>query len=43
MHDELHALLPDAVYTSLDANAHLPAEKRFKPQKACKRSSTSAL
>jgi hypothetical protein len=43
MHDELHALLPDAVYTALDANAHLPAEKRFKLQEACKKSSTSAL
>jgi hypothetical protein len=25
MHDDLHALLPDAVYTALDSNSHLPA------------------
>jgi hypothetical protein len=43
MHDELHALLPDAVYTALDSNAHLPADKRLKLQEACKKSSTSAL
>jgi hypothetical protein len=43
MHDELHSLLPDAVYTALDANAHLSAEKRFKLQEACKKSSISAL
>ncbi len=43
MHDELHALLPDAVYSALDSNAHLPADKRFKLQEACKKSSTSAL
>ncbi len=34
MHDDLYGLLPDAVYTALDANAHLPAEKRFKLQVA---------
>jgi hypothetical protein len=43
MHDKLHALLPDAVYTALDANAHLSADKRFKLQEACKKSNTSAL
>ncbi len=43
MHDELHSLLPDAVYTALDSNAHLSADKRFKLQEACKKSSTSAL
>jgi hypothetical protein len=43
MHDELHGLLPEAVFTALDANAHLPAEKRFKLQEACKKSNTSAL
>ncbi len=43
MHDKLHVLLPDAVYTSLDSNSHLPAEKRFKLQEACKKSNTSAL
>jgi hypothetical protein len=26
MHDDLHILLPDAVYTALDSNSHLPAE-----------------
>jgi hypothetical protein len=46
MHDELHSILPDAVYrlyTALDSNAHLSADKRFKLQEACKKSSTSAL
>jgi hypothetical protein len=43
MHDEPHALLPDAVYTALDSNAHLTADKRFKLQEACKKSNTSAL
>ena len=43
MHDELHALLPDAVYTALDSNSHLSAEKRYKLQEACKKSNTSAL
>jgi hypothetical protein len=43
MHDDLHILLPDAVYTVLDSNSHLPADKRFKLQEACKKSNTSAL
>jgi hypothetical protein len=43
MHDELHPLLPDAVYSALDSNSHLPPDKRFKLQEACKKSSTSAL
>ena len=43
MHEELHSLLPDAVYSALDSNAHLSAEKHFKLQEACKKSSTSAL
>jgi hypothetical protein len=43
MHDDLHILLPDAVYTALYSNSHLPAEKRFKLQEACKMSNTSAL
>jgi hypothetical protein len=43
MHDDLHVLLPEAVYTALDSNAHLPADKRFKMQEACKKSNTSAL
>ena len=38
MHDDLHVLLPEAVYTALDSNAHLPADKRFKMQEACKKS-----
>ena len=43
MHDELHPILPDAVYSALDSNSHLPADKRFKLQEACKKSNTSAL
>jgi hypothetical protein len=43
MHDELHSLLPDAVFTALDSNAHMPADKRLKLQEACKKSSTFAL
>ncbi len=43
MHDELHALLPDPVYTALHANSHLTADKRFKLQEACKKSNTYAL
>ncbi len=43
MHEDLYGLLPDAVFTALDANAQLPAEKRFKLQEACKKSNTSAL
>ncbi len=43
MHEELYGLLPDAVFTALDENAHLPAEKRFKLQEACKKSNTCAL
>ncbi len=43
MHDDLHLLLSNAVYTALDSNSHLPAEKRLKLQEACKKSNTSAL
>ncbi len=43
MHDDLHTLLPDAVYTALDSNSHLSADKCFKLQEACKKSNTSAL
>jgi hypothetical protein len=43
MHDDLHVLLPEAVYTALDSNAHLSPDKRFKLQEACKKSNTSAL
>jgi hypothetical protein len=43
MHDELHALLLDAVYTALDSSAHLPADKRLKLQEGCKKSSTSRV
>ena len=43
MHDELFALLPDAVYTALDACAHLKPAERAKLQKACKEYPAGAL
>ena len=43
MHDELYAVLPDAVYNALDANINLGASARYKLQDACKKSSSGAL
>jgi hypothetical protein len=43
MHDELYAVLPDAVYNALDANTNLSASARSKLQDACKKSSSGAL
>ena len=43
MHDELFAILPDAVYTALDACAHLQPAQRAKLQKACKEYAAGAL
>ncbi len=43
MHEELYAVLPDAVYNALDANIHLGARARYKLQDACKKSSSGAL
>jgi hypothetical protein len=43
MHDELYAVLPDAVYNALDANANLNASARAKLQDACKKSFSGAL
>jgi hypothetical protein len=43
MHDELHAALPEHVYTALDACAHLPRAQHSKLQEACKKSSCGAL
>ncbi len=43
MHEELYAVLPDAVYIALDANINLSASARYKLQDACKKSSSCAL
>ena len=43
MHDELFAVLPVAVYTALDACAHLPPAQLAKLQKACKEYAAGAL
>jgi hypothetical protein len=43
MHEELYAVLPDAVYNALDANIHLGASARYRLQDACKKPSSGAL
>ena len=43
MHDKFFAVLPDAVYTALDACAYLPPAQRAKLQKACKEYAAGAL